>query len=116
LSRLTKLLFICSRNRIRSLAAESLFQGSQRYEARSAGTSPDARIRVTAGQIGWADQIFVMEKRHAEILTQRFRDELGGKPVTVLYVPDDYEAMEPALIELLSARLATYLDDGDQQA
>lgn len=50
-----KLLFVCSQNRIRSLTAEKLLAHDQRYEVRSAGTEPDARIRVTAGHIGWKD-------------------------------------------------------------
>jgi hypothetical protein len=45
----TKLLFICSRNRIRSLTAEKLMEGVPGYDARSAGTQPSARIPVTAG-------------------------------------------------------------------
>jgi len=61
-----KLLFVCSRNRFRSLTAEALLSGVPGYEVRSAGTQPDARIVVTAGHIGWADTIFVMEKSHLE--------------------------------------------------
>src|SRR5687767_4676396 len=49
----SKLLFICSRNRIRSLTAEKLVEGEPAYEARSAGTQPSARIVVTEGHIGW---------------------------------------------------------------
>jgi predicted protein tyrosine phosphatase len=57
-----KLLFICSRNRLRSLTAEKMFEGIPGYEVRSAGTQPGARIKVNEGHIGWADIIFVMEK------------------------------------------------------
>ena len=38
-----KLLFICSRNRKRSLTAEQIFSGIPGYQVRSAGTQPDAR-------------------------------------------------------------------------
>jgi predicted protein tyrosine phosphatase len=34
---------------------------------------------------------------------------LGGKKVVVLDIPDDYEFMEPALVELLRSRCAPYL-------
>ena len=34
----TKLLFICSRNRMRSLTAEKIFSGIPGYKVRSAGT------------------------------------------------------------------------------
>ena len=53
-----KLLFVCSRNRRRSLTAEKIFDSSPLHQARSAGTQPDARIVITEGQIGWADIIF----------------------------------------------------------
>ena len=42
----TKLLFICSRNQWRSPTAEDLFRDHAEYEARSAGTSDSARVRV----------------------------------------------------------------------
>jgi len=56
-----RLLFICSRNRWRSPTAEALFDGVDGWEARSAGTEAGARVKVTAGHLGWADVIFVME-------------------------------------------------------
>lgn len=104
----TKLLFICSANRMRSPTAESLFRGSQVYEARSAGTSDYARIKVTAGLVGWADMIFPMEKRHRTLLMRRFAVDLKvhPKPLIVLDIPDEYEFMERALIDILLVRLA----------
>ena len=75
----TKLLFVCSRNRKRSLTAEKLMEGVPGYEARSVGTQPSARIVVTEGHIGWADIIFTMEKSHLAKLRARFSDALDGK-------------------------------------
>jgi len=108
----TKLLFICSANKIRSPSAESLFRGSQAHEARSAGTSEFARIKVTAGLIGWADIVFLMEKRHRDLLKRRFPHELTAKPkpLIVLDIPDEYTFMEPALLDILRVRLQPYLD------
>ena len=73
-----KLLFVCSRNRKRSLTAESIFDGANGHQVRSVGTEDGARVRVTAGHIGWADMIFVMEKRHRSRLKAKYRDELSG--------------------------------------
>jgi predicted protein tyrosine phosphatase len=70
MSQTQKLLFICSRNQIRSLTAETMYQGFPECAVKSAGTEPGARIRVNEGHIGWADIIFVMEKRHVRILTE----------------------------------------------
>jgi predicted protein tyrosine phosphatase len=61
---LFKVLFICSRNRRRSLTAEKIFANTPGWETRAAGTEDAARIKVTAGHLGWADVIVVMEKRH----------------------------------------------------
>jgi predicted protein tyrosine phosphatase len=104
-----KLLFICSRNRRRSLTAEKILEGLPGYEVRSAGTQPAARIVVTEGHIGWADVIFVMEKSHLRRLKQKFPEALAGKQVVALHIPDDYEFMEPNLIDELQAKLAPYI-------
>jgi predicted protein tyrosine phosphatase len=107
-----QLLFICSQNRWRSLTAEQLFDGHPTLTARSAGTEPGARVRVTAGHLGWADVVFVMEKRHAERLQAKFAAELRGKPVVCLRIPDQYRLQDPRLVALLRERLAPHLPPG----
>ena len=106
----TKLLFLCSRNQWRSPTAESLFRNHPRYEARSAGTENSARIKLTAGHVGWADVIFCMENKHAARVQERFTSELADKPLIVLRIPDDYGFMDPELIELLQSELAAHLE------
>src|SRR3954447_3121795 len=101
MSEIIKILFICSRNRWRSLTAEKIYEGFNGYSVRSAGTEPGARIRVTEGHIGWADIIFVMEKRHAERLRSRFPEACPAKQIVCLHIPDDYEFMNPDLVDLL---------------
>lgn len=106
-----QLLFICSQNRWRSLTAERLFDGHPHYEARSAGTEPGARVRVTAGHLGWADVIFVMEKRHQERLREKFAAELRGKTIVCLRIPDQYQLNDPRLVALLRQKLAAHLPE-----
>lgn len=96
-----QLLFICSRNKLRSLTAERVFDGYAGHHARSAGTEPGARIRVTAGLLGWADLIFVMEKRHLRRLREKFGEAIVGKPIICLHIPDEYQFMDERLIERL---------------
>jgi predicted protein tyrosine phosphatase len=105
-----KILFICSQNRWRSLTAEKMYQGFPGYSVRSAGTEQNARIRVTEGHIGWADLIFVMEKRHKERLEERFPDVLAGKKIICLHISDDYQFMEDPLQELLKERLRAHIE------
>jgi predicted protein tyrosine phosphatase len=104
-----KVLFVCSRNRWRSPTAETLFDGLDGLQARSAGTESGARIKVTAGHIGWADLIFVMEKKHLRRLRDKFADELAAKPVICLHIPDEYQFMQPELVELLHATVPPHL-------
>ena len=105
----TRLLFICSQNKWRSLTAERLFDGRPHYEARSAGTEPGARVRVTAGHLGWAEIIFVMERRHADRLRDKFAEAIGDKPVVVLHIPDKYPFGDSTLINLLQQKLKAHL-------
>lgn len=77
---------------------------------RSAGTEKGARVRVTEGLLGWADLIFVMEKRHGDRLRSKFPESLEGKNVICLQIPDNYEYMEPELVEILKAKLNPYME------
>ena len=104
-----KLLFVCSRNRLRSLTAEKLFEGVPGYQVRSVGTQPDARIVITEGHIGWADLVFVMEKSHLNRIRRKFPEALQGKRVIALHIPDEYEFMQPELIDELRSKLGPHL-------
>ncbi len=104
-----KLLFICSQNKWRSLTAEKIFEGFAPYQVKSAGTEKGARIRVTVGHIGWADWIFVMEKKHLQILRSKYQDELLSKKVVCLNIADEFEFMDRELIELLKSKLSEYI-------
>ena len=106
----TRLLFICSRNQWRSRTAEALFKNHLHYSARSAGTADNARIKVTDCHLSWADIVFCMERKHTELLHLRFPEEIAGKRVVTLRIPDEYSFMDPALIELLRGELAAHLD------
>ncbi len=107
-----KILFVCSRNRRRSLTAERIFDGVDGHQARSAGTEAGARVRVTAGHIGWAELVVAMEKRHVARMREKFAAELAGRRVLCLHLPDDFEFMDRALVERLEAEMAPYLEDG----
>jgi predicted protein tyrosine phosphatase len=109
-----KLLFICSQNRRRSLTAEHLFDGVDGHQARSAGTEEGARIRVTPGHIGWADIVFVMEKRHQERLRAKYRQELHTKRLVCLHIADLYDYMDTALIQQLERTVTIHLCESER--
>ncbi len=110
MSQAVKLLFICSLNQWRSPTAEKIFEGLSGYVAKSAGTETGARIKVTEGLLGWADYIFVMERRHAERLKSKFSEALAHKKIISLDIPDHLTYMHPELIELLKDRLSEHIE------
>jgi len=104
-----KLLFVCSQNRLRSPTAEAVFSEYEGLEVDSAGLDPRAEIPLSSEAILWADLIFVMEKRHQSTLAKKFRPWLKNKRVICLNIPDEYEYMDPALIELLTKKVLPLL-------
>lgn len=104
---MANLLFICSKNQWRSPTAELLFKHHPEHTAYSAGTSDKARIRVNQKIIDRADMIFVMERKHKDLLKQRFG--LTGKQLVVLDIEDDYQFSDPELIGILKVVLKDWL-------
>jgi predicted protein tyrosine phosphatase len=104
---LSNLLFICSKNQWRSPTAELLFKNNPIHVARSAGTNNKARIRVTQKMIDWADVLFVMERKHCNVIRERFI--ISGQPVIILEIPDDYQFGDAELMEILKGSLTEYL-------
>lgn len=102
-------LFICSRNQWRSPTAEQLWRKHPLVSARSAGTSPNARHKVSIDDIRWADVILVMEEKHKSRLKAEFTRLLENKPIHVLDIPDDYKYMDPELIDMLEQSVNSLL-------
>ena len=105
------LLFVCSRNQWRSPTAETLWRRHPDYNVRSAGTSPRARKKVGPADIRWADVVFVMEHKHKTRLKAEFARLLDYKPIHVLDIPDEYNYMDPELIEELENLVWPYLNE-----
>lgn len=109
----TKLLFVCSRNQWRSRTAEEIFRDLPGFSVKSAGTEASSRIRVTEGLIGWADIIFVMERKHRAILVERFGEALAGRVIHCLDIPDEYGFMDAELVGMLRGAVAEYVEMGE---
>lgn len=104
-----RILFLCSRNKLRSPTAEAIFSNHPKIEVDSAGLNTDAEVPVSEEQVLWADLIVVMEKIHRTRLNRKFKNILQVKRIAVLGIPDNYDYMDPGLIALLEARCATYI-------
>ena len=96
-----RVLFLCSRNRLRSPTAEQVFGTWPELEVDSAGLADDAATLLSAEQLDWAELIVVMEAAHRRRLQARHRPRLRGKKVICLDIPDHYAFMQPELVALL---------------
>lgn len=102
-------LFICSKNQWRSPTAEVIFKNHAFANTKSAGTSPSARIKLNQKHLDWADLIFVMEKKHRQIIAQRFEKSLVLQKIIVLDIPDEYRYMYQELIAEITQKVTPYL-------
>ncbi len=102
-------LFVCSRNQWRSPTAEAIYKNDPYISARSAGTEPSARIKLTANAIAWADIIFVMEKKHRQRILEKFPVEANQKKIITLDIADEYQFMDEELISEIRAGVEPYL-------
>jgi len=103
------LLFLCSQNKLRSPTAETIFADHPGIDVDSAGLNNDGIVPLSTEQLEWADVIIVMERTHRTRLNRKFKHALAGKRIAVLGIPDNYEYMDPDLIQLLKVRCAPYL-------
>jgi len=104
-----RVLFLCSRNRLRSPTAERVFGTWPNLETDSAGLADDAETILTAEQLDWAELIVVMEASHRRRLQARHRARLKGKRVVCLGISDDYTFMQPELVALLLKKVEPLL-------
>ena len=104
------ILFVCSRNQWRSPTAEAIYKNHSEIVVRSAGTSPSAKVKLTSKMILWADIIFVMEKKHKQKMMESFSNETEDKQVIILDIPDEYQFMDPELIEEIETKVNSILN------
>lgn len=96
-----RVLFLCSRHRLRGPTAEQVFSSWPHLEVDSAGLADDADVVLSAEQLDWAEIIVVMEASHRRRLQARHRTRLKGKRVVCLDIPDNYAFMQAELVALL---------------
>jgi predicted protein tyrosine phosphatase len=106
---LKNILFVCSRNKWRSLTAETIYKNSSEYNVKSAGTEDSARIKINSKLIIWAEIIFVMEKKHKEKILEKFSNEIRNKKIIIFDIPDIYKYMDKELIEEIKTSISEYI-------
>lgn len=96
-----KILFVCTINRMRSATAHEIFKDNTRFHVNSAGTDSGAARVLTQELLDWADSVIVMEKHHRNMIRKKFPETYKSKKIVCLYIPDEYDFMQPELIEIL---------------
>jgi predicted protein tyrosine phosphatase len=104
-------LFICSRNQLRSPTAEKVFSGWPGVEVASAGLDAKCKEPVTPELLAWADVIFVMERHHRNKLLKQFWASIRNQKIVVLGITDDYDYMDPRLVRLFEAWVPRHLGE-----
>ncbi|WP_114241821.1 low molecular weight protein tyrosine phosphatase family protein [Dyella sp. C9] len=104
-----RVLFLCSRHRLRSPTAAVVFGAWPHIEVDSAGLADDAETPLSAEQLDWAELVVVMDAGQRRRLQSRHGARLRGKRVVCLDIPDRYDCMQPELVELLLRRAGPLL-------
>lgn len=103
-------LFVCSKNQWRSPTAETVYRDDPRVAVPSRGTATSAKQTMRAADLAWADLVLVMEDKHRHRMLADFPGETRFLPIEVLHIPDDYQFMDPELIELICSSAGPCID------
>jgi len=85
----------------RSRTAEDIYKTDKRFDTKSTGTDKHAINRINIEDLTWADVIIVMERHHRNKIRKEFPNIYNTKRIICLYIEDEYDYMETALIKLL---------------
>lgn len=91
-----RVLFVCSAGILRSATAARIY--AKKYNTRAAGSERYALIRVSEELLLWADEVVFVNEYNYRSVSQKFDLDTFDCKVKVLNIPDDYEHMDPQLI------------------
>jgi len=100
---------VCSENRLRSPTGEEVFSEYAGIEAIGCGTNNDAETTVSGDLVEGANIVFVMERSHRNKVSKKFKEQLKGKKLVCLDIPDNYERMDPILVRILTTKVMRHL-------
>ena len=99
-----KVLFVCSAGILRSATAARIF--ADKWNTRSAGSSPIALIPVTKRLLNWADFVFFMKEENFIATSKQFDLDEFDCFQFILDIPDNFNHMQPELIQLLKEKVS----------
>lgn len=100
-------LFVCTLNKARSVAAAKLYRRTPGLQVRSAGILERAAHQVDEKDLAWADKVVVFEPEQERWLRATFTGDLPE--ILDAGVEDDYAVHDPALAAILAEALAPLL-------
>ena len=86
-----------------------MFAKDPGLDARSAGTSEDALVRVNQRMLEWADIVFTMDDEQRSALSAMFPNHPALAKIVCLEIADDYHFLDPQLVAMLRERTAPHL-------
>lgn len=110
-----RIVIVCTQNKLRSPTAETIFRDHPGWEVASAGTERDAPTPLTHDLLEWTDVALCMQKQHRDWIRSKLKGALPDDRILILGIPDDYEYMEPELVELLTRLVPGRLDSLERQ-
>lgn len=101
-----KVLFVCSAGCLRSPTGANVGYEVFGWNTRSCGSTLGfAIVPITGTLITWADRIVFVNRDNYEEVLMYAKEELEGKEIQVLNIPDCYEYNNPILKDILKHQL-----------
>lgn len=92
-----RVLFVCSAGLLRSATAARIY--ARKYNTRAAGSEKYALVPVSDELLLWADEVVFVNAANHMSTSYKFDLDTFDCKVKVLDIPDDYEHMDPQLID-----------------
>jgi predicted protein tyrosine phosphatase len=102
------ILVVCGKNRKRSRTAEYIFKNDSRFNIRSVGLRDKSERKISEKDIIWADLILAMEDGYKNWIMGLYR-HMDLPQIEVLGINDEYEYLDPELIDLLEEKINSML-------
>jgi len=94
-----RVLFVCSAGILRSATAARIY--AAKYNTRCAGSRYYALIPVSDELLLWADEVVFVNKENYQDVADKFDLDTFSCSVRILDIDDDFEHMNPILIQQL---------------
>lgn len=103
-----KVLTVCSGGVLRSPTAATLLTQLYNFNTRSCGTEDYALVPLSKELVYWADEIITAEYYHQtmvmSVMDNCYLDNEPRPLVRVLEVPDDYDYLNPTLVQMMKVK------------